>query len=129
MATEGLQNDEKGEEIECNCPRGKIHHFECPWYNPDVIYIIDTKDDLSASEQAAQQKIYSMYKNTKNIPPENCGCETAAAISYMGHHTGCVEFQHIHERESYEVMLAILKERKKVTFADDSDKQKDPEWI
>ena len=68
-----LQNDEKGDPIECLCPRGKIHHFGCPWYNPDVIYIIDTNDDLSASEQAAQQKIYKMYQITKNNPLENCG--------------------------------------------------------
>ena len=25
-----LQNDEKGDPIECQCPRGKIHHFKCP---------------------------------------------------------------------------------------------------
>ena len=25
----------------------------------------------------------------------------SAEIAYMGHHTGCVEFQCIHERESY----------------------------
>ena len=76
-----LQNDEKGEPIECTCPRGKIHHFECPWYNPDVIYILDTKDDLSASEQAAQQKIYNMYQNTKTQPTRelwlwNCSCNS-----------------------------------------------------
>ena len=35
----------------------------------------------------------------------------------MGHNTGCFEFQYIHERESYEVLLAILKKRKKVSFA------------
>ena len=34
----------------------------------------------------------------------------------MGHNTGCFEFQHIHERESYEVLFAILKKRKKVSF-------------
>ena len=34
----------------------------------------------------------------------------------MGHSTGCVNFQYIHGRESYEVLLAILKKRKKVTF-------------
>ena len=107
-----LQTDEKGEPIDCHCPRGKIHHFKCPWYNPDIIYIIDTKDDLSTSEQAAQQKIYNMYQNTTNNPPENCGCGTAAAIAYMGHNTGCVEFQHIHERESYEVLLAILRKKR-----------------
>ena len=37
----------------------------------------------------------------------------------MSHNTGCVEFLHIHERESYEV-LAILKKRQKVTFTDDA---------
>ena len=41
----------------------------------------------------------------------------------MGHNTGCVDSQYIHERESYEVLLAILKKRKKVTFADDADSQ------
>ena len=115
-----LQKDDKGEPIECHCPRGKIHHFDCPWYNSDVIYIIDTKNDLSAVEQVAQQKIYNMYQNTINNPPENCGCGTAAVIAYMGHDTGCLEFKHIHERESYEVLLAILK---KVTFAEDSDRK------
>ena len=34
----------------------------------------------------------------------------------MGHHTGCNEFKYIHERESYEVLLAILKKKKKVSF-------------
>ena len=97
-----------------------MHHSNCPWYNPDIIYILDTKGDLSTSEQAAQQKIYNMFQNTSNNPPENCGCGTAAEIAYMGHNTGCVEFLHIHERESYEVLLAILKKRKKVTFTDDA---------
>ena len=64
-----------------------------------------------------------MYQNTSNNPPENCGCGTAAAIAYMGHNTGCLEFKHIHEREPYEGLLAILKKRKKVTFAGDSDRQ------
>ena len=35
----------------------------------------------------------------------------------MGHTTGCFKFKYIHERESYEVLLAILKKRKKVSFA------------
>ena len=61
-----------------------------------------------------------MYQNTTN-PPELCGCRTAAAIAYMGHNTGCVEFQYLHERESFEVLLAILKKRKKVNFAVDAD--------
>ena len=34
----------------------------------------------------------------------------------MGHHTRCIEFQYIHERESYEVLLAMLQEKKKVSF-------------
>ena len=42
-------------ETECQYPRGKIHHFNCSWYNPDIIYILDTKGDLSPSEQAAQK--------------------------------------------------------------------------
>ena len=84
MTIECYRTDEKGEPIDYHCPRGKIHHFKCPWYNPDIIYIIDTKNDLSTSEQAAQQKIYNMYQNTTNNPPENCGCGTAAAIAYMG---------------------------------------------
>ena len=35
----------------------------------------------------------------------------------MGHTIGCFKFKYIHERESYEVLLAILKKRKKVSFA------------
>ena len=35
----------------------------------------------------------------------------------MGHTTGCIKFKYIHERESYEVLFAILKKRKKVSFA------------
>ena len=89
-------------------------------YYTDIIYILDTKGDLSTSEQAAQQKIYQMYQNTLNNPPESCGCGTAAEIAYMGHNTGSVEFLHMHERESYEVLLAILKKRKKMTFHDDT---------
>ena len=60
-----------------------------------------------------------MYQNTLNNPPESCGCGTPAEIAYMGHNTGCIEFLHIHEREPYEVLLAVLKKRKKVTFLDD----------
>ena len=34
--------------------------------NPDTIYILDTQDELSPSEQAAQQKIYKLYlENSK----------------------------------------------------------------
>ena len=107
-------------EEESQCPRGKIHHSNCSWYHPDIIYILDTKGDLSTSEQAAQKRIYQTYQKTLNNPPESCGCGTAAEIAYMGHNTGCIEFLHLHERESYETLLAILKKRKKVKFHDDT---------
>ena len=41
---------------------------------------------------------------------------TAAEIAYLGHKSTCEEFQWIHERSSYEMLLAILKKRKKVNF-------------
>ena len=34
----------------------------------------------------------------------------------MGHSTSCDEFKHIHERESHEVLLAILNKKKKLSF-------------
>ena len=71
------------------------------------------KNTLSASEQAAQGKIYDMYhQNSHNIQQESCGCGTAAEIAYMGHTSTCVEFQWIYERSSYEILLAVLKKRK-----------------
>ena len=82
-----LQKDEKGHPIGCLCPRGKMHFTKCPWYNPDISYILDNNNDLSTSELAAQQKIYQMYQSTFNNPPESCGCGTAAEIAYMGHNT------------------------------------------
>ena len=103
-------------EEECQCPKGELHSTKCEWYEPNIIYILDTQGDIPASEEAAQQKIYHMYLNSTQNPPEYCGCGTAAEIAYMGHNTGCNEFQYIHERESYEVLLAILKKRKKVSF-------------
>ena len=51
------------------------------------------QEDLSPSELAAQQKIYNIYQNTIHNTPEHCGCGTAAEIAYMGHNTGCFEFQ------------------------------------
>ena len=60
-----------------------------------------------------------MYQSTLNNSPESCVCRPAAAIAYMGHNTGCIEFLHIYERQSYEVLLAVLKKRKKVIFLDD----------
>ena len=104
-------------EEECQCPKGVLHSTKCTWYDPDTIYILDTQGDLSPSEQAAQQKIYHQYLDTFNNQPEQCGCGTTAKIAYIGHHTGCIEFQCVHERESFEVLLAILKKRRKVTFS------------
>ena len=39
-----LVKDDYGEPIKCQCPEGKIHHVQCPWYHPDVIYIIDFQE-------------------------------------------------------------------------------------
>ena len=58
---------------------------------------------------------------TLNNLPAECGCGTPASISYMGHSTGCSEFKHIHERESHEVLLAILNKKKKMSFGDETD--------
>lgn len=44
---------------DCQCPRGRLHDSKCPWYNPDVIYILDKKGDLSISEQSC---------TTENVP-------------------------------------------------------------
>ena len=84
-------------EEKCQCPKCEIHSTKCTWYHPDIIYILDTQGDFSASEEVAQQEIYYMYLNTLNNPPEHCGCGTSAEIAYMGHNTECVDFQYIHE--------------------------------
>ena len=110
-----LVKDDYGEPIKCHCPEGKIHHVQCSWYHPDVIYIIDFQEDISSIELAAQQKIYNIYKDTIHNPPEKCGCGTAAKVAYMGHNTACFKFEYIHERESYEVLLSILQKTEKVT--------------
>ena len=111
-----LLTNDNGESIECTCPRARIHDKKCVWYNPNYINIPDTRNDLSISEQAAQRKIYDMYQNTQNGQQESCGCGTAAEIAYLGHKSTCEEFQWIHERSSYEMLLANLKKRKKVTL-------------
>ena len=111
-----LLNHPNGEPVECKCPRGRLHSQQCPWYHPDVINIPDIRNDLSTSEQAAQGKIYIIYQNTLNGPQKLCGCGTAAEIAYLGHKSTCDEFQWIHERSSYEMLLAILKKRKKVSL-------------
>ena len=106
-------------EEDCRCPETEPHNTNCEWYDPDTIFILDAMNDISASEEAAQQKIYDLYMSSLNSShplKEECGCGTAAEIAYMGHHTGCDEFQYIHERESYEVLLAMLKKKKRVSF-------------
>ena len=62
-------------------------------------------------------------KNTQNGKQESCGCGTAAEIAYMGHKSTCVEFQWIYERSSYEMLLAVLKKRKKVTLFENIQQQ------
>ena len=41
----------------------------------------------------------------------------------MGHKSTCVEFQWIYERSSYEMLLAVLKKRKKVTLFENFQQQ------
>ena len=118
-----LLTSDSGESIECTCPRTRIHDKKCVWYNPNYINIPDTRNDLSISEQAAQGKIYDMYQNTQNGQQESCGCGTAAEITYMGHKSTCEEFKWIHERSSYEILLASLQKRKKVTLFDNIQQQ------
>ena len=100
----------------CTCPRRRLHNEKCPWYHPEVINVPDIENTLSTSEQAAQGKIYDMYhQNSQNMQQESCGCGTVAEIAYMGHKSTCEEFQWIYERSSYEMLLAVLKKRKKAT--------------
>ena len=113
-----MTND-SGESIGCTFPKARIHDKKCVWYNPNYINIPDTRNDLSISEKAAQGKIYDMYHhNSQNGQQEPCGCGTAAEIAYMGHKSTCEQFQWIHERSSYEMLLANLQKRKKVTLFD-----------
>ena len=119
-----LLTNDNGESIECTCPRARIHDKKCVWYNPNYINIPDTRNDLSISEQAAQGKIYDMYhQNSQNVQQESCGCGAAAEIAYLGHKSTCEEFQWIHERGSYEILLASLQKRKKVTLFDNIQQQ------
>ena len=112
-----VMNYQNGEPMLCTCPRGRLHNQQCPWYHPEVINVPDIENTLSTSEQAAQGKIYYMYhQNSQNGQQEPCGCGTAAEIAYMGHKSTSVEFQWIYERSSYEMLLAVLKKRKKVTL-------------
>ena len=106
-------------EEDCTCSETEPHNTNCEWYDPDTIFILDAINDISASEEAALQQIYDLYMaslNSSHPHKEECGCGTAAEIAYMGHLTSCDEFQYIHERESYEVLLARLKKKKRVSF-------------
>ena len=115
-----------GKSIGCTCPKARIHDKKCIWYNPNYINIPDTRNDLSISEKAAQGKIYDMYHhNSQNGQQEQepCGCGTAAEIAYMGHKSTCEQFQWIHERNSYEMLLANLQKGKKVTLFNNIQQQ------
>ena len=117
-----MTND-SGESIGCTCPKARIHDKKCVWYNPNYINIPDTRNDLSISEKVAQEKIYDMYHhNSQNGQQEPCGCGMAAEIAYMGHRSTCEQFQWIHERSSYEWLLAVLK-RKKASLFDNIQQQ------
>ena len=116
-----VMNYQNEEPMLCTCPRGRLHNEQCPWYHPEVINVPDIENTLSTSEQAAQGKIYDMYH--QNVQQESCGCGTAAEIAYMGHKSTCVEFQWIYERSSYEMLLAVLKKRKKVTLFENFQQQ------
>ena len=119
-----VMNYQNEEPMLCTCPRGRLHNEQCPWYHPEVINVPDIENTLSTSEQAAQGKIYDMYhQNSKNMQQESCGCGTAAEIAYMGHKSTCEEFQWIYERSSYEMLLAVLKKRKKVTLFENFQQQ------
>ena len=119
-----VMNYQNEEPMLCTCPRGRLHNQQCPWYHPEVINVPDIENTLSTSEQVAQGKIYDMYhQNSQNVQQESCGCGTAAEIAYMGHKSTCVEFQWIYERSSYEMLLAVLKKRKKVTLFENFQQQ------
>ena len=100
---------------DCGCPVRRLYKTSCSWYDSDNIYMIDSQADLSISEKSAQQKVYKIYMETLNNLPDECGCGTQASFSYMGHSTSCDDFKHTHERESHEVLLAILN-KKKLSF-------------
>ena len=101
---------------DCGCQPRRLHKTSCSWYDDNNIYLIDSQADLSISEKVAQQKIYKIYMETQNNLPDECGCGTLASIFYMGHSTSCDDFKHVHERESHEVLLAILNKKKKLSF-------------
>ena len=101
---------------DCGCQPRRLHKTSCSWYDDNNNCLIDSQADLSISEKVAQQKIYKVYMETQNNLPDECGCGTLASIFYMGHSTSCDDFKHVHERESHEVLLAILNKKKKLSF-------------
>ena len=121
-----LLTNDNGKSIGWICPRARIHDKKCVWYNPNYINITDTRNNLFKSEQAAQGKIYHMSPNTQNGQQELCGCGIAAEIAYLGHKSTCEEFQWIHDRSSYEMLLAILKKRKVTLFENIQQQNKRP---
>ena len=118
-----LLTNNSGESIGCTCPKARIHDKKCVWYNPNYINIPDTRNDLSINEKAAQGIIYELYQNTQSGQQEPCGCGTAAEIAYIGHKSTCKQFQWIHERSSYEWLLAVLKKREKASLFDNIQQQ------
>ena len=119
-----VMNYQNEEPMLCTCPRGRLHNEHCPWYHPEVINVPDIENTLSTSEQAAQGKIYDLYHHhSQNMKQELCGCGTAAEIAYMGHKSTCEEFQWMNERSSYEMLLAVLKKRRKATLCENFQQQ------
>ena len=43
-------------EEDCQCTKTEPHDTSCEWYDSDIIYILEAPDDISASEEAAQQR-------------------------------------------------------------------------
>ena len=59
-------------EEDCQCPHSEPHDTGYEWYDPNIIYILESPDDISASEEAAQQKIYDLYmKSNEFFTPPN----------------------------------------------------------
>ena len=75
------------------------------------------------NRQHKERSMTCTYQNSQNVQQESCGCGTAAEIAYMSHKSTCVEFQWIYERSSYEMLLAVLKKRKKVTLFENIQQQ------
>ena len=40
-------------EEDCQCPHSEPHDTGCEWYDPNIIYILEAPDDISASEEAS----------------------------------------------------------------------------